>query len=200
MIRSFFHQVAYYSNGVRQGLVWKFLMGGGYIVGNSKSQSTITGSDIGYVYPDTLTSIVGSFENDALIEGKLFDLVDIDFGLKCPVPIFAPSETALSSNVDKSEIYFYEPANQTSLGKNALQRDPFEEKYLYIATSTIPGAGRGVFLRRNVTKGEVVGFYNGVRLTGMESKVKHEDRRSPYRMDNEWAVPDQILNIPPNYR
>ena len=86
------------------------------------------------------------------------------------------------------------------MGKNALQRDPFEEKYLYIANSTIQGAGRGVFLKRNVMKGEIVGFYNGVRLTGMESKIKHEDRRSPYRMDNEWAVPDQILNIPPNYR
>ena len=71
---------------------------------------------------------------------------------------------------------------------------------MYVANSTIKGAERGVFLKRNVTKGEIVGFYNGVRLTGMEGKIKYEDRRSPYRMDNDWAVPNQILNMPPEYR
>ena len=71
-------QVSYYLNGVRQGLVWKFLMGGGFVVGNSISQNTITGSEIGYVYPDTLTSIVGQFENGTLIDGRLFELIDFD--------------------------------------------------------------------------------------------------------------------------
>ena len=94
----------------------------------------------------------------------------------------------------------YDPANQTNIGKNVLQRDPYEELYLYVAESRIKGAGRGVFLKKNVSKGDVVGFYNGVRLTGLESKLKQDDRQSPYRMDNEWAEQEQILNIPPNYR
>ena len=175
-------------------------MGGGFDVGNSESQNTITGSEIGYVYPDTLTAIVGQFENETLMDGRLYDLVDFHNGSKCPTPIFVISSMASFKKQDENNVYHYEAANQTYLGKSVLQRDPFEEKYLYVAASTIPGAGRGVFLKRNVTKGEIVGFYNGVRLTGMESKIKHEDRRSPYRMDNEWAVPDQILNIPPNYR
>ena len=190
--------MAYYENGVRKGLVWKFLIGGGIIVGNSNSQKLLTGSRIAYVYPDTLTSIIGEFQNDKLLEGRLSELIDIDFSLVSPIPIFTQSNSV--SVADRNEIYLYEPSNQTYLGKNALQRDPYEEKYLFVANSTIPGGGRGVFLKKDVTKGEIVGFYNGVRQTGMESKIKHEDRRSPYRMDNEWAVPEQILNIPPNYR
>ena len=45
-------------------------MGGGFVVGNSESQNTITGSEIGYVYPDTLTAIVGQFENEYLMDGR----------------------------------------------------------------------------------------------------------------------------------
>ena len=37
-------------------------------------------------------------------------------------------------------------------------------------------------------------------MTDLESKVKTEDRKSAYRMDNDWATPTQILNIPAKYR
>ena len=130
----------------------------------------------------------------------MYELSDITFQDKFPTPTFRKVETPTNQQIPLRDIYIYEPSNQTFLGEYALQRDPYEEKYLYIADSTLKGAGRGVFLKRNVKKGEIVGFYNGVRLTGMESKVKHEDRRSIYRMDNDWAVPEQILNIPPQYR
>ena len=130
-------------------------MGGGFVVGNSESQKTITGLEIGYVYPDTLTAIVGQFENETLMDGRLYDVVDFDYGSKCPTPIFAPSSMSSFKKQDEDNVYHYEAANQTYLGKMALQRDPFEEKYLYVTTSTIPGAGRGVFLKRNVTNLEI---------------------------------------------
>ena len=31
-------------------------------------------------------------------------------------------------------------------------------------------------------------------------KVKEEDRKSPYRIDNDWARSSEILNIPKDYR
>ena len=169
-------------------------------MGHSERQDIFSGSRISYVYPDAFTSIVGTFTNGTLVKGKLHELYDIKFKGKSPVPIFREAQLSADSLLKEKTEFVYEPANQTYLGMNALQRDPYEEKYLYIANSNIKGAGRGVFLKRNVRKGEIVGFYNGVRLNGLESKIKHEDRRSPYRMDNDWAVPEQILNIPPNYR
>ena len=170
------------------------------MVGCSEKQNILSGPQIAYVYPDAFTSILGQFENETLVKGRLHELVDIIFEGKSPVPIFREAQLSISSSSKQTTDYVYEPANQTYLGEHALQRDPYEAKYLYIANSNIKKAGRGVFLKRNVSEGEIVGFYNGVRLTGMESKIKHQDRKSPYRMDNDWAVPEQILNIPPNYR
>ena len=57
-----------------------------------------------------------------------------------------------------------------------------------------------MFLKRNARAGTVVGFYNGVRLLGIESKVSEAVRRSPYRMDNDWSRHEEILDIPSNYR
>ena len=75
-----------------------------------------------------------------------------------------------------------------------------EEKYVYVGNSSVSGAGRGVFLREKARKGFTVAFYNGVRMTDIESKVKLADRKSPYRIDNDWASPKEILNIPSEYR
>ena len=37
-------------------------------------------------------------------------------------------------------------------------------------------------------------------MTDLESKLTTEDRKSPYRMDNDWANPTEIINMPPKYR
>ena len=75
-----------------------------------------------------------------------------------------------------------------------------EDKYFQVDDSSVTGAGRGIFLKANARKGFTVGFYNGVRLSDIESKVKLVDRKSPYRIDNDWAKSSQILNIPKEYR
>ena len=75
-----------------------------------------------------------------------------------------------------------------------------EDKYFQVGDSSVTGAGRGIFLKAKARKGFTVGFYNGVRLSDIESKVKLVDRKSPYRIDNDWAKSSQILNIPKEYR
>ena len=56
-------------------------------------------------------------------------------------------------------------------------------------------SNRGLFLKRPVKAGTVVSFYNGARMPSGESKLRRADRFSTYRIDNEWAVPDQVLSI-----
>ena len=183
--------------------MWKFKVGGGFLVGKSGDQQAFSGPEIAYVYPDKLTSLVGHFDNGTLVKGWLHELTHIEFNDKAPIfptPRFRRVHSDTNHQTSFIDTFTYEPSNQTYLGRHPLKRDPYEEKYLYVGNSTINGAGRGIFLKRNVIKGEVVGFYNGVRLTGLESKLKYEDRKSPYRIDNDWAVPDQIINIPPQYR
>ena len=78
----------------------------------------------------------------------------------------------------------FSPSNANSMGQGPLIRDPMEKKYLFVSNSTVKDAGRGVFLKRKAKKGQVIGFYNGVRMSDSESKLKIEDRKSQYRMDN----------------
>ena len=46
----------------------------------------------------------------------------------------------------------------------------------------------------------VVGFYNGVRRTKLEVRLNPESRHSNYKIDNDWAAQDQILDIPKELR
>jgi hypothetical protein len=71
---------------------------------------------------------------------------------------------------------------------------------VYVSTSSIPHAGRGIFARKPLKRGTVVSFLNGIKIDFLESKVKGKDRDSQYSIDNDWTVPGQSINIPPNYR
>ena len=66
--------------------------------------------------------------------------------------------------------------------------------------SSIEKAGRGVFLKKDAKQGTIVGFYNGVRMGDLESRLRKADRTSPYRMDNDWANPKEVLNVPEGFR
>ena len=194
-----FKQVSDYVNGKQHGTAWKFKVGGGILMAH---QSNFTGADVAYVYPDKSTTILGNFENGTLMRGQLCEISNVKFEDKHSLKPML-SFTKVLTDINQKNItntYTYEPSNQTYVGEHPLQRDPMEEKYLEVGRSTIKGAGRGIFLKQDVSKGATVGFYNGVRLTGMESKIKYEDRKSPYRLDNDWAIADQIVNIPLQYR
>ena len=189
-------EISVFVNGRRNGISYQFKTGGGFVVGIVDAQTgELTGQDIAYVYPDFQTMIVGNFENGTLISGQSAELVAIvqsKNGLMQVIP--GPM------NWD-DEKFTYSPSNQTYI-PFPLKRDPMEEKFIHVSASSLSSkaAGRGVFLKRNCSNGTLVGFYNGVRMTDLESKVKIEDRKSAYRMDNDWANPTEILNIPSKYR
>ena len=71
---------------------------------------------------------------------------------------------------------------------------------VYVASSTIPGAGRGIFTRAPMKLGTVVAFYNGIKVKWYQTKGKGETSVSHYRMDNDWSAPNQILDIPLKWR
>ena len=45
----------------------------------------------------------------------------------------------------------------------------------------------------------LVGLYNGIKIHSLDSQ-NPKDRRSPYKIDNDWAVADQTIDIPTDYR
>jgi len=181
-------EISTYNKGYKSGINYEFKSGGGFIVG----LDDLSGPDVAYVYPDMKTMIVGQFKKGQLISGLEAELTGLAYaenGLLRPL-----------YEIKGQKSITYSISNQTWIGSDPLIRDPLEEKYLYVGNSSMEGAGRGVFLKTKARKGFIVGFYNGVRMTDIESKVKSEDRKSPYRIDNDWARSNEILNMPMHYR
>ena len=49
--------------------------------------------------------------------------------------------------------------------------DPFEKELVYVGSSKVDGAGRGVFARKALKKGTLVSFVNGIKMDFLESKM-----------------------------
>ena len=169
-------EISYYDNGIRIGIAYEFKVGGGFIVGQVDQLGNMTGNDIAYVYPDFESMLVGEFKNGELVSGYAAELADFT---SSPNGFLKPLY-----ELKGHETMSFSQSNDTFIGQGPLIRDPMEEKYLYVSNSTIKDAGRGVFLKRKASKGQVIGYYNGVRMSDVESKLKLEDRKSQYRMDN----------------
>ena len=190
-------QVSFYIDGMRVGPAWKFKIGGGFVVGKVDTSGHLTGNEIVYSYPDFETLLVGQFVDGVMVAAKQSKLRGIKFDKlsKIPYLLFDKSLLKMSDN-----IFTFEPSNKTSVGANPLLSDPFESRWIYTAQSTIPDAGVGVFTKTASKRGMMVSFYNGIRMSKIESRLTIEDRQSGYKIDNDWAVPDEIIDIPPKLR
>ena len=54
-------QVCWFYRNVACGLVWKFLKGGGFLVGQVDSMGSMSGDNIAFLYPDLRTALYGTF-------------------------------------------------------------------------------------------------------------------------------------------
>eukprot|EP00096_Caligus_rogercresseyi_P015920 TRINITY_DN8417_c0_g1_i1.p1 TRINITY_DN8417_c0_g1~~TRINITY_DN8417_c0_g1_i1.p1 ORF type:complete len:270 (+),score=68.07 TRINITY_DN8417_c0_g1_i1:271-1080(+) len=143
-----------------------------------------------YLYPDNQTGLMGEFINDEMIWAKPVKLVGFK---RSSCHVLEPIVQALSE-----EFMQLEPSNSTHI-PSPLLKDPFEEQYLEVRPSVI-GSGRGVFSKRRIPEGTLVGFYQGVRTSKTEALKDKEIRKSPYKIDNDWAHPNEILDISEFYR
>jgi hypothetical protein len=189
-------QVSWFRDGVRTGVSWEFKAGGGAVVGTVDVGGDLSGMDINYMYPDMWTMIIGQYNDGVLVKGyeSRVEMVKMVDGIADPLPM-----TPKKTNVP----FTFEESNKTHITATAGSRhlrDPYEEQYIEVRISSLPKAGRGLFLKRPVEAGTIIGFYNGVRMSNFESKIRKADRTSSYRIDNDWAVANQVLNIPENLR
>src|SRR5690349_2779093 len=88
--------------------------------------------------------------------------------------------------------YYYDPAIEGRLSSDPFLRDPYEEERVYVAPSTLLGAGEGLFAKRKVKAGEVATFYNGFRLTHSEVDARDWSQNS-----NTLSLDEEIvLDVP----
>ena len=145
------------------------------------------GSDCVYLYPDCVTALLGTWRSGRMEQAREARLVNINL-------TGDELEVMVRPTPGKEHLLYREDiSTSTLISSDPSLTDPFEEKTVYVAQSGIENAGEGLFLRRDVQDGDLVAFYNGVRMSEGEARVRKEDRRSPYRIHG-WD--GEILNIP----
>lgn len=65
-------------------------------------------------------------------------------------------------------------------------------------SSSIKGAGDGVFLKRPAPKNTVVAFFNGIHITLQDTLNNQEMKNSVHKMWNDWESDDMVY-IPKNW-
>ncbi|XP_023344428.1 histone-lysine N-methyltransferase SETD7 [Eurytemora carolleeae] len=156
--RTFRQQVSWlgrYKDGVHWGQCWQWVEGGGYITGRVNSNGKMTGPDIGFLYPDLYTALVGQFEDGRMVRAypAVLDTVQIEND------IAVPHFSRLSNQSVR-----YMKSCKTNVGDNPLIEDPYESRTCQVLTSKVEGGGEGLYARRKIKEREIVAFYNGVRL------------------------------------
>jgi len=125
-----------------------------------------------------------------MVSAKESTLIGVEMDRATSIPILNfDYEMWISETVT----YSFEESNKTTINSPLIQ-DPYEKTFIDIHESRIQGAGLGAFIRQSAKNGTAVSFYNGIRY------LNSEVRSSQYRIDNDWAVRRQVIDIPKYYK
>ena len=92
------------------------------------------------------------------------------------VPLWSPQPGASTVSYCQASLH--------SVGLHPLTRDPYEALTVAVRQSGTEGGGQGLFAARDITEGEVVAFYNGIRLPPRQNHpgVKEDWDNSGYKV------------------
>jgi len=156
--KTFRQQVSWlgrYRGGVATGQCWSWLEGGGYLTGTVDQAGLFTGDSIAYLYPDLSTALVGIFKDGVMVAAKPARLERVKMVEGIASPVFS---------ILGDQAVSYCLSTEQSVGENPTVPDPYEGRTVQVLDSVVEGGGEGLYAVRNITKGEIVAFYNGVRL------------------------------------
>lgn len=186
-------QVCWYSNGVPVGIVWKFLQGGGILVGEADVRGNLIGDDIAFLYPDHQTALVGTFVREKMCMAQIafIQMVTVRHEM-CQLKFTKP----------RGPLYNFDPGTLTRISTEPLLPDPYETQHVYVRASKLRGAQEGLFAKKDLPTDRIVAFYNGVHLKENElvdDKADH-DANAYKILDLQGPDADGlqgILDIPP---
>lgn len=122
--------------------MWKFKVGGGVIVGIADSLGQLTGQNIAYIYPNFKTALLGNFTNGVMKSARGTSLTSFEEDLLTGFPRIVFDE----ANPDtKNDMYKFDESTKTQISSSPLLPDPYENEMVFVAPSTIQGAGLGLF-------------------------------------------------------
>ncbi|KAK5865314.1 hypothetical protein PBY51_016488 [Eleginops maclovinus] len=145
-----------YKDNNRCGECWVYYPDGGCVFGKVNEEGEMTGDSVGYIYPDGLTALYGSFVDGEIIQARLATLISSGSGRQH------------FEITPDSPVYSYDKSTSTCITTHTLLPDPYESQMVFVADSLIKGAGQGLFAKVDAELDTVMSFYNGVRITHTE--------------------------------
>ena len=213
-----FEELGFYVNGQKTTQFFKKYSAGCYLIGGVPEFQTAAESEridesLGgncstccvYLFPRFQSAIVGQFEidNGSVIDSKsakedfrlrngLYGkLTDIRWFNGFPCPIISP--------YTPTSLVQYDPSTSKRLSSYPLQSDPYEGGSVFVSRSSIsPDAGEGLYAKRNVGNGELISFYNGIRL----QKRKNGHKQNGFKKWSEFRIAlsnSEDLDVPSEY-
>jgi len=159
-------------NGVKIGKQLVVGAGGNsFFIGLLDKKEKLSGEVI-YLYPCLYTCIVGQYKSGKLMSGHYRTL-------SSAVVINGFIHLTFSENLGKE--VFYDPPSCFSISRYPLQTNQHEDETVYVAMSSVVGAGEGLFARRNIRCGELVSLFSGTKI------YKDSNKKSVKYGDDDWS-------------
>ena len=172
----------------RTGFLQVFDEDGSVLMGNVDECGQLSGEDIAYVYPDKHNALLGTFNDGILVKARYATMEKPLLPHLTKIPKFK-----LNPNYPTPVVF--DQSSHDILSLQPLLPDAYEQERVHVCPSLIPNAGEGLFARRNLSEGEVVSFYNGVRLSHTEVDSKEWTQNS-----NTISLDDStVLDVPSEY-
>ena len=195
-------RVACYQEDEIVGPVWKFLPGGAFLLGPVDPETEeFVGKSVVFIYPDCQTAICGRFAHGTFISGYTCTIESIQINLHDDnlslLPHIKVSMEKLGPMVKR------DVSTKSIIGKYPLDPDWWESNIVEVKSSNLndPNAGQGLFLKKSVSKGQIVALFNGIRYLTSHHRINecpdeglHQNYDYRIRLNGETDI-----DIPPQY-
>ena len=109
-----------------------------------------------FLYPDLTTGLLGQFRRGVAVSAVPATVREV----RRPPGGLAE----LTFTRQEGEAVGQSVSTRDTVGPGPLVRDPYERTVCEVRSSQVEAGGEGLFAVRNIARGEIVAFYNGVSL------------------------------------
>ena len=147
--------------------------GNSYFLGRVDENDKLYG-EVVFLYPCLRTVILCQYKAGKLDRGHYRTLTSVSLGDKGSVPRLGLSPT-------RGREVVFDPPSCFSIGRHPLDTDQYEDDTVYVKDSGVPGAGEGLYAKRDIGCGDLVSLFSGTKI------YKDNNKRSIKCGDEEWS-------------
>ena len=145
--------------------------GNSYFIGEVDNKDKLYGEII-FLYPCLYTAIVGQYKSGKLVSGhyRTLDTATVVNGF-----------ISLTFTDQIGREVLYDPPSCFYISRYPLETDQYEDDTVYVAMSSVEGAGEGLFASRDIQCGDLVSLFSGTKI------YKDSNKKSVKYGDDEWS-------------